>query len=133
MTPSPKRILIVDDELPVLDLIANTLRSVPGYEVRAVSNPQEAYKIATAHPPDLLIADYNMPLLRGDQLFLCLGVDPNDAAKSAPRPKLLLISGAIPEAEVHHLAQFVNGAAAMAKPFRAEDLLRKVAEILAAA
>ena len=131
MNGTKKRILIVDDEPDVLQVMLEALRAVPEYEVQAVSNPQQAYQIANVRPPDLLIADYNMPLLRGDQLFLCLGVDPNDAAKCAPRPKLLLISGAISDAEVHHLAEFVNGTAAMAKPFSVQELRKKVAELLA--
>ena len=126
-------ILIVDDDPNVLAVMVETLRAVSNYVVRGVDNPQEAYKAASAHPPDLLIADYNMPLLRGDQLFLCLGVDPNDAVKAAPRPKLLLISGAISESEVHQLSEFVNGAASMAKPFAPEELRKKVAEILGGA
>lgn len=131
MSGEPKRILIVDDEPEVLAIMVEALRSVPGYDVQGVSNPQDAYRIATSRPLDLLIADYNMPLLRGDQLFLCLGVDPNDAAKAVPRPKLLLISGAIPDAEIHHLSEFVNGTSAMAKPFRPAELRDKVAALLA--
>jgi CheY-like chemotaxis protein len=133
MDPGKRRILIVDDEPAVLAVMVEALRGVPGYEVHGVSSPQEAYRIATARPPDLLIADYNMPLLRGDQLFLCLGVDPNDASKAVPRPKLLLISGAISDAEVHHLSEFVNGTAAMSKPFTPAQFLHKVAELLAPA
>lgn len=131
MNPSTKRILIVDDEPDVLALMVEALRSVSEYEVQGVSSPQEAYRIAIARPPDLLIADYNMPLLRGDQLFLCLGVDPNDITKAMPRPKLLLISGTIPDAEIHHLSEFVNGTSAMAKPFSPAELREKVASLLA--
>ncbi len=125
-----KTILIVDDDETLLLLMAEALRKDNHYEIHAVSDPQEAYRLASTRRFDLLIADFKMPTLRGDTLYLCLGVDMKDPSKAPDRPKLLLISGAISEGELNLHMEYINGAATLSKPFSMDTLRGKVAELL---
>jgi len=58
------RILIVDDELPILRAVTPLLRS-RGYEVRSVVTGKSALAEVEGDPPDLLIVDLGLPDIDG--------------------------------------------------------------------
>lgn len=60
-----KRILAVDDDSSVLRLLT---RALPDYEVTVAQDAGEAWLAARRGKPDLLIADYMMPSIFGDEL-----------------------------------------------------------------
>ncbi len=78
MPSSGDRILLVEDDPKISDLIARqTLRSV-GYQVDVVSDSSSAIKKALQTPPDLIIANINLPGLSTKDLLVALtsqGVD----------------------------------------------------------
>ena len=55
-----KKILIVDDQVEIRDLVEITLR-VSDYNIFKASNGEEAIKIAEKENPDLIIMDIMMP------------------------------------------------------------------------
>ena len=61
---SPLRILAVDDEQMLTDLLAMALRMV-GWEVRTASSGLEALQVARYFEPDALVLDIMMPDLDG--------------------------------------------------------------------
>ena len=63
MTRQP-RILIVDDELPILRAVTPLLRS-RGYEVRSAVNGANGLSEVESDPPDLLIVDLGLPDIDG--------------------------------------------------------------------
>jgi len=63
----PKKILIVDDEVHILHVLSLKLRHA-GYAVCTAQDGREALEIAQVEHPDLLITDYQMPLLSGLEL-----------------------------------------------------------------
>ncbi|MBU1863770.1 MAG: response regulator [Candidatus Omnitrophica bacterium] len=62
-----KRILIVDDEKEICDVLVELFS--PDYETAAAYNGIEALKLVTAQLPDLVVADFKMPLLDGISLI----------------------------------------------------------------
>src|SRR5512133_3099508 len=78
MAPSGDRILLVEHDREVSDLIARqALRSV-GYQVDVVAEASSAIKYAVRTPPDLIIANLNLPGLSAKDLLVALssqGVD----------------------------------------------------------
>jgi len=58
------RLLIVDDEPNILELLAASLRFA-GFEVQTATNGQQAIAIAQASRPDLLVLDVMMPEIDG--------------------------------------------------------------------
>ena len=78
MSSAGDRILLVEDDPKISDLIARqTLKSV-GYQVDVVSDASSAIKKALQTPPDLIIANINLPGLSTKDLLVALtsqGVD----------------------------------------------------------
>lgn len=78
MPSSGDRILLVEDDPKISDLIARqTLRSV-GFQVDVVSDFSSAVKKSLLTPPDLIIANLNLPGLSTKDLLIALvsqGVD----------------------------------------------------------
>jgi two-component system phosphate regulon response regulator PhoB len=62
--PSPKRILIVDDEPDVTDLLRYQLVR-EGFNVAALNNPLQVMGLARDFQPDLIVLDVMMPELDG--------------------------------------------------------------------
>ena len=61
-----KNILVVDDDGAVLDVLARALK---GYHVRVARDPYEGLQVAKGLTPlDLLITDFMMPSMMGDEL-----------------------------------------------------------------
>lgn len=58
------RLLVVDDEPNILELLAASLRFA-GFEVQTAANGQQALAIAQSYRPDLLVLDVMMPEIDG--------------------------------------------------------------------
>jgi two-component system, OmpR family, alkaline phosphatase synthesis response regulator PhoP len=69
-----KKVLVVDDEQDILDLIAFQLNAA-GFETKVALNGAEALLIAKVFAPNLIILDLNMPMLDGVQTCLQLRAD----------------------------------------------------------
>lgn len=72
---SQKRILVVDDEIDVTELIEYKLRQ-EGYAVATINNPLLILGTAREFAPDLIILDIMMPELSGIQIARMLRADP---------------------------------------------------------
>lgn len=59
-----ERILVVEDELPLAEAIAYTLKR-EGFRVRVASDGQEGLRLALTEKPDLVILDLMLPKLDG--------------------------------------------------------------------
>jgi len=70
-----KKILIVDDEQEILDLLTFNLRR-EGYETLAVADGEAALIQAHAARPDLIILDVMLPGKDGWEVLRCLRQDP---------------------------------------------------------
>ena len=69
-----QRILVVDDDPDIRDVLRLTLEGA-GYAVDDCDNGQTAVERARQDPPDLLIVDYNMPRMNGQQVCESLKKD----------------------------------------------------------
>jgi CheY-like chemotaxis protein len=63
----PRRILVVDDEPFVCDAVKMML-AFDGHQVDTASNGKEALAIFDTGKYDLVITDYAMPMMKGDEL-----------------------------------------------------------------
>ena len=71
---SRERLLIVDDDPDIRDVLRILLEGA-AYTVTDCDNGQTAVELAKANPPDLLIVDYQMPRLNGQQVCEALKQD----------------------------------------------------------
>ena len=127
MTTSPSnrgRVLIVDDDRKILDLLVDLLE-LEGYEVLTARDGAEAIDLALSVNPNIVVSDVVMPVVGGLELCRRLKQEPRTA--NVP---VLLISGLITSD-----AAGIDGLNAGADdyldlPFRNEELLVKVARLV---
>lgn len=72
MSPSGERILIVESDPDISDLIARQSLRPLGYETSVVGDAAGAIQQAVQNPPDLIIIDLNLPGLSGKDLLTAL-------------------------------------------------------------
>jgi DNA-binding response OmpR family regulator len=113
----PKRLLVVEDELPVRRLIETNLRRA-GYAVSSAENALEALRTAKAERPDAIILDQTLPDLDGRDLLAALRADP----EIREIPVLLLAASRAQEWEPDGAAPD----AALVKPLNPMELLVRV-------
>jgi CheY-like chemotaxis protein len=118
-----RRILIADDEPYVTTILAAKLLQI-GAHVVTCSDGEEALAKAADKRPDLIITDYQMPLMSGFEMSLRLRQDP----RTQSIPVVMLT------ARGHHLTEVqlakTNIKALFAKPFSAKEVVGKVQELL---
>src|SRR5438874_7005877 len=116
-------ILVVDDDPVVRGIIRDVLQS-DGYSVLDARFNSEALVVLRQYqgPIHLMIADVMMPGINGRELAEML-------APSRPTMKVIYVSG-YPEEVVREKLNPPEMMTFLQKPFRADDLLRKVRETL---
>lgn len=114
-------ILIVDDEYLIADILGFALED-EGFSVEKASNGRKALEVLQEKRVDLVITDYMMPLLNGEELVLAIRKE-----LQLPDLPVILMSGA--QASQGRPDLF---AAAFDKPFDVDKLIAKVRELLGA-
>jgi two-component system OmpR family response regulator len=72
-----KRVLVVDDELPITELLQMAL-NFEGYEVNIAASGREALELTKSFRPDLIVLDVMMPGLDGFQVVKRLREERDD-------------------------------------------------------
>jgi DNA-binding response OmpR family regulator len=72
MASSGDRILLVEHDPEISDLIARQALKSVGYQVDVVSDSASAIKLSVQSPPDLIIANLNLPGLSAKDLLIAL-------------------------------------------------------------
>jgi PAS domain S-box-containing protein len=116
-------ILIVDDEADILD-IAENMREQFGYTVLTARNGEEAVETYSRQGKqiDLVILDLGMPGMGGEK---CL----RELLRINPSVTVLIASGYAATQTVHSILE-AGATGFMAKPYRLEDMLKKVRDLL---
>jgi two-component system cell cycle sensor histidine kinase/response regulator CckA len=117
-----ERILIVDDEYPIRNVLSVSLQHL-GYAVDTAASGSEALeKYIRPGDYDLVLLDMLMPVLSGEETFFKLR-----SVDSAAR--VLVISGYTSERSVRNILEH-GGLDFLPKPFTIDDLSRKVRECI---
>ena len=119
-----KRIVVCDDERPIVEGLRHLLRGADRDIVVAHSG-QEALEAIAQQVPHLLITDVMMPHMSGLEVVATLRA--TKATKSLP----IIILTAKGRAQDTSAAQETWGATVMAKPFQPAQLRKLVSEMLA--
>jgi two-component system phosphate regulon response regulator PhoB len=119
----PHKILIVEDEVDLLELIDFNLRQA-GYETLLVSTGAEALAVARAERPDCILLDLMLPDIQGSDVCRVLRADP--ATAGAP-----IIMVTAKGEEIDRVVGFELGADDyVVKPFSPRELVLRVRAIL---
>ncbi|MBD1937016.1 response regulator [Microcoleus sp. FACHB-68] len=119
-----KKILVIEDEKPVLTNILEILTS-GGFNSIGADNGELGVQLAKENPPDLVLCDIMMPLLDGYGVLTLLRSEPATAAI----PFIFLTA----KADKTELRQGMNLGADdyLTKPFRRKELLEAISSRLA--
>jgi two-component system, cell cycle sensor histidine kinase and response regulator CckA len=116
-------ILIVDDEDSYRQIYEHGLSSL-GYRIFVTENGEEALAVYTEHRGaiDLVMSDYFMPKMNGEELF-------HKLRELDPKVKLILATGAIDLKEKSHLLN-MGVKDVLKKPFLLEEMLASMRKAL---
>ncbi len=120
---SAKKVLVVDDEVHIVYVVAIKLRN-NGYEAITAGDGAEAYALACEEEPDIIIADFQMPVMTGLELIEKLRS--NGRTKDIPVILLTARSFAIDDERQQQL----QISQCITKPFSPKELLRTIEDIL---
>ena len=122
MTQPEARILVVDDEPNIVELLSVSLRFA-GFDVRTASDGQEALEVARDFSPDLLVLDVMMPVLGGLEVVRSL------RAGGSRTPVLFLTARDAPADKVTGLT-IGGGDDYVTKPFSLEEVVARIRAVL---
>jgi two-component system alkaline phosphatase synthesis response regulator PhoP len=122
----PKKILIVDDEVHIRILLAQTLEDFEdaGAQVLSASDGLEAWEIVQSEQPDVIILDVMMPGLSGYEVCQRIKGDP---ALSRAHVIILTARG---QSEDRERSIKLGADDYITKPFDPDRLVRRVADVL---
>ena len=114
-----KRILIVDDEVQLVEMVKMRLESA-GYEVISAYDGQEGLDKAKKDKPDLIILDLMLPKMDG---YKVCGLLKNDARYS--RIPIIMFTARAQEEDVT-LGKSLGAEEYVTKPFDPKTLMEKI-------
>jgi DNA-binding response OmpR family regulator len=126
----PKKILIVDDDVALMRVMREAITSMLRCDVDTSPKPEYGFELALKKTYDLLMFDFQMPMIDGAMLFLLIGKVYNNAVPPRIVPPLLLVTGKGDEKRAQELLQEAGVRGLVPKPFSIDRLIEKVKECL---
>ncbi len=119
-----KRILVIDDEDGIREIIQICLEAAAGWEVVTAASGSEGLVDAQTTQPDAILLDVMMPDMDGPTTFRLLQAN----VRTRHIPTILLTA----KAKISEQQQFIDlgVTGVITKPFKAQDLVNQIREIL---
>ena len=118
-----KKVLVVDDEIHIVHVVAIKLRN-NGYEVISADNGAEAFELACGDKPDIIVTDFQMPRMTGLELVEKL----RQCEQTRDIPVILLTARNFAISEEQQKELQISGC--LSKPFSPKELLENIEDIL---
>lgn len=119
-----KKVLIVDDDAEIVELMVDVLLRDGRFEVKTASSGYEAGIQTNQFRPDLILLDYMLPDINGN--VVCQTIRKNPEFENI---KIIIVSGVIKQDEIDMLLK--SGAEDfIKKPFNIVELTDKMAHVL---
>ena len=121
----PKKVLIVDDEKSLSELIMESLILVGGFIVERAFNGKEAVEKYKAFAPDIVVMDVEMPVMDGyESSFKIKSMDPD--------ARILVLTGNPGDIRAKKTINEGLALRLLRKPVKLMDLNRTISDNLAA-
>lgn len=120
-----KKILVVDDEVQLVEMVKMRLEAV-GYEIVCAYDGQEALEKAKKEKPDLIILDLMLPKMDG---YKVCGLLKNDSRYSGI--PIIMFTARVQDEDLA-LGRELGAEAYITKPFEPKLLLGKIEELIGA-
>ena len=115
-----KKVLVVDDDAEIVELISDILTRDGRFEIRTASSGYEAGMATQQFRPDLILLDYMLPDVNGN--VVCQTIRSNPDFENT---RIIIVSGVIKQEEIDQLLK--SGAQDFVrKPFSISELTDKV-------
>lgn len=118
----PKKILIIDDETELVNIVKIRLEA-SGYEVESAVSGEAAFGWLTTHTPDLILLDLLLPEMRGEDV--CRRLKSNRSLKHIP---VILFTASV--SNVPELVRRVGADDYISKPYDPKDLIKKISKYI---
>ena len=128
MTDSRKKILIVDNEQELTEMLKTALEEIGGFHVRTENNPSCAVEAARQFQPDLILLDIKMPDLDGADVILRIK---NDA--QLMRIPVVFLTGNVTENDCAARGGKIGNCRFLPKTMRLDNLVACLNETLTTA
>jgi CheY-like chemotaxis protein len=123
-----KKIMVVDDEPHIVKLIEVRLKA-NGYQVVTASNGKECLDKILDFNPDLIVLDVMMPVLDGYSTIIAMREMRLADEDNYPHIPVLVLSARLDNV-IKELLETEDIKGYLTKPFKSEELLAKIEEIL---
>lgn len=119
-----KRVLVVDDEPAIVEMLVELLERDGRFEVRTAATGFDAGVVAGEFHPDVIILDYMLPDVNGN--IVCKTVRANPKLEHV---KIIIVSGVVNREEIDALLS--DGAHDFVKkPFEIDALISKIGQLV---
>lgn len=119
-----KRLLIVDDDAEIVELMVDVLGRDGRFDVKTASTGYDAGIMTQKFNPDLILLDYMLPDVNGN--IVCKTIKDNPEFSNT---RIIIISGVINQLEIDDLLK-AGAEAFMKKPFSITELIEKIGAVL---
>ncbi|MDR2345232.1 MAG: response regulator [Planctomycetaceae bacterium] len=119
-----RKVLVVDDDIELVELICTVLESDGRFETRSVNNGFDAGMMVREYRPDLIVLDVMLPDINGKEV--CIRVR-NDS--SLEDVKIICISGMVETDKIAEL-KIAGADDFLQKPFETERLIEKLCNLM---
>jgi DNA-binding response OmpR family regulator len=114
-----RKLLLADDSITIQKVVELVLAE-EDFEIKSVSNGEDALNALESFKPDVVLADIEMPKVNGYQL--CDRIKKNPAFSQVP---VILLAGAFEPID-EELAREVGADDSVIKPFESQELISKI-------
>lgn len=124
MNKTPQRIMVIDDERDMVDLICLILETA-GYDVKTANSGVEALALLPEINPDLILLDVLMPDMDGWQVIK--QIKEQEAFRSVP---VIMVTAKTQSTDKIMGLKILDAKAYVTKPFGRQELLNSVEKYL---
>ena len=121
-----RRILIVDDDVPLTHMMKFNLEVTGAYEVRVVNHASDALAAVQSFQPEVILLDYIMPHLNGGDIYQRLQGDP----EFQHIPVIMVTALVSNQEKKTEAPSNENGPLMIAKPVRFDKLRQHIDDCL---
>ncbi len=118
-----RKLLLADDSITIQKVVELVLAE-EDFEIKSVSNGEDALNILSSFKPDIVLADIEMPKVNGYQLCDRIKKDPE-----LSHVPVILLAGAFEPID-DELASEVRADDSVIKPFESQELISKINAVL---
>ncbi len=119
-----KKILIVDDDVELVELMSDAFSLDPRFEIKTANNGFEAGMLVKDFRPDIVVLDVMLPDINGKEVCQRVRNDP-----TMESVKIICISGMVEHDKINDL-KLAGADDFMNKPFAVEQLMARCCEML---